>query len=297
MSVDRRLVALFLGVLAIVPGCVPPPEDNDRLIRFRGDTAMGQIQKRGTLVVGLESETAPIADTAPEEPQGFAVDLASDIAASLGVEIHFVSAPLLDLLDGVAGKNDVALDVAFPVVPLTELGVFFYAFSDPYFVGHQRLLTPSGTKLGPASVICLVDDPWASADHRWLDSFAEVSGPKPASDCLAMLASGTADAATATDVILARMAGNLASFEITGEQMSTEGYGVAVRDDLPGLAEYVNTVLAEAKLEGRWSEWYGEWFEAHLGPMDPPTLTGEDAAALYPVELDTNVPSPSPSDG
>ncbi len=255
---------------------------------------MGQIQKRGTLIVGLESETPPIADTSAPEPQGFGVDLGRDIAGSLGVEVHFVDAPLLDLLDGTAGKNDLTIDVAFPVVPLTEVGVFVYAFSDPYFVGHQRLLMPVGVGLGPGSLICIVDDPWATADRRWLDSVAEVTGPLPAEECLAMLASGTADAATATDVVLTRMAGDLASFEIVGEELSTEGYGVAVRDDLPGLAEYVNTVLAEAEVEGRWDEWYERWFEARLGPAEPPTLTAEDAAALYPVELTTPLPSPSP---
>jgi hypothetical protein len=53
------------------------------------------------------------------------------------------------------------------------------------------------------------------------------------------------------------------------------------------MADFVSSVLEEAQAEGRWSEWFEELIAPGLPsvPSDPPGLTVEEAAALYPQDL------------
>lgn len=272
-------------------GCIPDPPDNDELIDFRRDTAMGVIQDAGVLRVGIE-EHPPFATSRGPAPEGFLVDHARDVAAALGVEAEF-EVGSAEVLGDLVRAPDPALDVVFPLIPITEEVARHNAVTDPYWVGHQRLLVEAG------SAIEGIDD-LAGRRVCALRARSEVKlqlgfegGQVAAGDgrC-GRLANGGVDALTGLDVDLAELAQRLApapgAFLIVGEQISTMGYGGLVRDDLPGLADYVGTQLAEAKAEGRWMNWYHRWLGRFFAspPDAPPDMTAEEAAALYPTELD-----------
>jgi ABC-type amino acid transport substrate-binding protein len=72
---------------------------------------------------------------------------------------------------------------------------------------------------------------------------------------------------------------------ITGDALSTEGYGAAATTDLPGLAGFVNGALAAAKGDGRWTRAYNRWVAPYTNDPNPqpPALTLQDAAALFPI--------------
>ena len=254
----RRLTAFALCALLV--SCVPPEESNDRVKSYSEETVMGQIQQRGSMVVGIPSDYPPFAIVETGEagrlsaaPEGFVVDIAGLIAESLGVTPEFIAAPSDDLLDLVEIDRETGLptadtpaDLVFPMVPITEELVQKYTFTDPYWVGHTRELE------GPASGAREVP---ARPDR---------------------------------DVELLRFAFDNPGITITGEQQSTEGYGAAVRTGASTFATLASQVINEADAEGDWATFYDRWlarYFAEPAPDDVPIMTVEEAAALYPTEL------------
>ena len=265
----RRVAALALCALLV--SCVPPEESNDKVKSYSEETIMGQIQARGTLIVGIPTDYPPFAiveerETGPltSDPEGFVVDIAELIAESLGVEAEYIAAPSDELLELVeVDRNleptaETPADIVFPMVPITEELVQEYTFTDPYWVGHARELEiPAALGRGRGA---------------------------PGSYALRMLPNEPAP-----DVELLRFAYANPDAKITGEQWSTEGYGAAVRTKASTFAALASQVINEADAEGDWARFYERWlaeYFAEPAPENVPIMTVEEAAALYPIELD-----------
>lgn len=247
-----RTPAIVCAALLLTT-CVPPEENNDRIIRYQPDkTIMGAIQAAGVLRVGLPADSPPWA-SGGTEPEGFLVELAELVADSLGVETEYASASSVELMelvhvtdeelgddDGVLELEDTEVDIAFPLFHVTESLVLRRTLSDPYWVGHTRDLSADGEVI-----------------------------------------------ATDRDVLLAIEAAGMPGATITGEQHSTEGYGAVVRTGASTFATLVSQVFNEADAEGDWERFYDRWLAQYFDANEPPIpiMTVEDAAALYPVAV------------
>lgn len=241
--------ALAACAFVLLGGCVPPEESNDKIKRYDPETnIMGQIQQRGVLRVGLPEDHPPFAIVDEGgDPEGFLVDMSGLIADSLGVEPEFVAAPSEELLEMVTPDPDdpeaeTTADVVFPMTYITERLVKRFTFSDPYWVGHTRVIVE-----------------------------------------------GELEGLVGHDVVLLRRAYGSPGTKIGGEQQSTEGYGAAVRTGTTTFATIVSQVVNEADAEGDWSRFYERWLAGYFAEPDPesvPIMSVEDAAALYPVELE-----------
>lgn len=142
------VACLVIGLSA----CVPPEESNDRIKTYDPEAnIMGQIQARGVMRIGIPSDHPPFAIT--EGPaRGFVVDLGRLAAESLGVDPEFVAAPSAELLEMIRLDPDecgaeTELDLAFPMVPITEEMITAFTFTDPYWVGHTRSLLRDGVEI------------------------------------------------------------------------------------------------------------------------------------------------------
>jgi ABC-type amino acid transport substrate-binding protein len=239
----------------LLASCVPAEESNDRIKRYDPeDSIMGEIQERGAMRIGIPSDYPPFAIVEDgAEPEGFVVDMGTLIAEALGVEAEFVAVPSTELLDLVeVDRNSEPLaadpaDIVFPMLPISEQLVQSYTFTDPFWVGHTR----------------------------------ELEGP-PAPEREVMVA-------PARDVELLHVAYENPGLKITGEQQSTEGYGAAVRTGAVTFATLASQVINEADAEGDWSAFYERWLAKYFAdpaPDDIPIMTVEEAAALYPSDLD-----------
>lgn len=282
MRASLRLGVLLLALAAAA--CVPPVPDNDVFVEFDEETTMGEIQAAGELVVALPDDVGdPWVD--------FATPVAEDIADALRVDVVIRSRPNEELLDMVAGG---AADIAFPVLTVTEDLVREHAFSDPIYIGHQRLVVPTGS--GVESVgdlegeVCSPVDPAIGVElHELKPGLGTLPlEPGDALGCVELLDDGLAGSATAPDVLLATILDELGSgFEIVGDQLTTEPLAAVVERGAPAWVDYVNKIITEFDQEGRWAASY----EEHLGPLlggetpDPPNMTLEEAAALFPADL------------
>jgi polar amino acid transport system substrate-binding protein len=276
---------LLVIVLVASAACVPPVPDNDEFVRFDEETVMGLIQDEGVLVVGLPDDVG-------EPWTGFATEVATDVAESLRVDLEFELRPN-DELVGLVDSGEI--DIAFPVLTITEELVRKHAFSDPIYVSHQRLLAPSDSgveTVGDVSgEVCSPIDDATGVELQELNPAAVTVPLKPgnAAGCIQLLVDGLVDVATAPDVLLATMMAGLPSgYEVTGEQLSTEPLAISLEPGASGWVDYVNKIITELDQEGRWTASYERHFAPLLGgeAPEPPNMTLEEAAALFPADLE-----------
>ncbi len=281
----RALARSLAVVLALVAAaCVPPPPNDDEFVRFDEETVMGEIQAEGTLVAGVPDDVG-------EPWVEFVTPVANDVADSLRVDLEVRSHPneeLVGLVD--AG----AIDIAFPVLTLTEELVRKHAFSDPVYVAHQRLVVPAGEAVETVDdlsgeVCSPIDDATGVELQELNESVVTVPlEPGNAAGCVPLLEDGLVSSATAPDVLLASIVAELGrGYEVAGEQLTTEPLGISLESGASGWVDYVNKIITEFDQEGRWAHSY----EESLGPLlggetpEPPNMTVEEAAALFPADL------------
>lgn len=285
-----RFVVCAVIVTLLGAACVPPEPVVDLSKEYSEDTVMGEIQAAGHIVIGIPDDAYPLGYVDQnDEPQGFAAELGREIADKLGVDARFISGSSEQLL---SLPKDGAADVTFPALAITEERVDEkYQFSDPYYVAHQRLLVRSED--GVTSVrdlageeVCAIAGDETQVRLDKIDNTIEVIEADP-QDCLSQLTDAEVAAVTGPDFLLAglrlQQPGELT---VTGDQLTTEGVGAVIERGAAAWTDYVNGVLFFAKSEGLWERAFMETIGQGLGEsVEPPEITAEEAAALYPTEV------------
>ena len=297
----KLLISSLVTCALFVAGCVPPEPEEDLIRDFDPETTvMGAIQASGTLNVGIPE--SPLAEEAPVS--GFLSDYAALIAEALGVEAEYATGSTEELLAGIDAGT---IDVAFPLLPMTETAVRRNAVSDPWYVAHQRFLIPDASPGVSPDEVTIASLPLDATVCYLLD---EDTGLDPSdvredivvdevTDLLDCIEDEMPAAITATDLqlidakatfeqrCLDESNAKCPSFRILGPQLTTVGYGAVVETGATGWLEFVTKVLEEAQAEGAWAELYDEHLAPHLEDPsnEPPGLTAEEAAALYPRDL------------
>lgn len=319
----RRLLATasLCATLALT-ACVPAVPEDDEFKRFNPDTTvMGRVQEAGVLKTGLPNDRQAFAlassecsSAAPcDGVEGFAFELAQEVADALRVDHEVYAVPNDELISLIEGGE---VDLAFPMVPITESLVRKHSFTDPFLVGHQRVMVPgeiaeteefvledlATTGASPAATgkVCefIFPDVGISVSELGLD--LEVQQVGEPQGCGALFLKGEIAAAVGHDLPLAGIIPFLAGTcgeggcpgvpplpRFVGGQLSTEGYGALVPSGESAWNDFVTQVIEESQQEGRWTTHYGEWLQPLLGGEipSPPGMSVEEAAALFPADL------------
>lgn len=109
------------------------------------DRAWEQIQKSGTLRVGMDTGVPPFAMPANGDIQGFDADLARDLGARIGLAVTIVNTPSDALYDALLTGRVDALVAALPVTPEFRRDV---AYSSPYIEMGERAVVHLGSEIG-----------------------------------------------------------------------------------------------------------------------------------------------------
>ena len=288
-SAIRRLAgaALVLWLCA----CVPVEEEVDLSRRFPPETIMGAIQQRDEIVIGIRANAEPLGslEMSSGRPRGLSARLGNYLAQTLGVEARFVPGSSAGLIEMVERGG---ADIAFVTAPLTERAVRSHSFADPYYIGHQRLLVAEGRAAVSdlrGTTVCSAVDAITGVSLDELEPSVKVLETDRIKKCIEWIRRGRADAATAVDSTLVSIkleldrGGGPEKWSIEGPQLSTVGFAPVVPPGVPAYENFVGAVLAGAVGEGVWARAYGELLAPHLGPSEPPALSVEEAAALYPI--------------
>ena len=281
---------VILSVALVASGCVPPETEVDLSRDYTEDTVMGEIQAAGHITIGIPDDAYPLGYADQNgDARGFAAELATKIAETLDVEARFITGTSEQLLE--LPERGIA-DVTFPAVAITESRVRKYQFSDPYYISHQQLLVPAGSDVeavgdltnGTACAIGTHGEGIVALED--LEPTIEVTEAE-AQQCLHFLRRGEVDAVTGPDYLLGGLAlSDPGKYEVTGDELTTEGIGAVVERGASAWTDFVNGVFYLAEQEGLWAEAYSENLEPALAiSKEPPSLTAEEAAALYPTEI------------
>ena len=285
------VLALVLGAL-LVAGCGDDDDEEDgggepaaEAQQFPADTTLGKIQKAGEITIGVKFDVPPFGFKNPQtnEVEGFDVDMGKFIAEELGVEPKFIEA-ISD--NRIPFLERGTVDLILSTMTINAERDMEIDFSEPYYVAQGRILVPKGSDikgledLGGKGVCTALGSTYEEtirteapdADLKLVDTYSE---------CLELLQNEAIDAISTDDVILTGMIIQDDSLEMVGDPLTTEPYGVGIKEGEKQLKKFVDGVLKKVEEDGRWEETYKKWVGRHVGKEEPPPdMTLQEALDL-----------------
>ena len=250
----KRMIAVMLAVfmLASVMTMAASAKGSDDLLET--------IQKRGTIIVGLEGDWAPWSYVDEnDELTGYDVEVAKAIADKLGVEIQIVPGEWDGLFAGMdAGRYDMVVNG----VEVTEERADKYDFSTPYAYIRTALIVK-----GDNDSIKTFEDlkgkktanSIASTYMNLAESYgATCYGVSTLDETLTMVLQGRVDATlnaivSFTDYMAQHPDSNL-KVVATTEEASNVAIPMRKGDETASLREAVNKAIDELREDGTLSE-------------------------------------------
>lgn len=263
-AVGLSAAALLTGSLA---GCASSTEVDAPVSE---GNSLEQILQKGKIVVGVKFDTRPYGfiPEGQSEPAGFDIDLATEIADRLGVEVELVQVNSQNrILNLQSGKVD-ALMASMLRTPDREKEI---DFSLPYLSDDQLLLVPAGSDieglgdLGPDTTVAVVQG--TPEEQILLDNAP--AGVKTVTyqswpDALQSLYRGEAQAVTTSLGILYGLkessdaAGN--PVEIVGDSFNDGPIAAGFRKGDAELIEAFNDSLLAIQEDGTYEEIFMKWW-------------------------------------
>lgn len=174
MVAPRPRYPLVLILLALVLGACQSLSPSPSAASAR----LPQILARGALRVGLTGDQPPLnMQSKSGQLEGMEVDLATALAASMGVRLDLVQKPFPELLPALQ-KGDV--DVVISGVTITPERNTQVAFAGPYFVTGKSILTKQST-LKEVQDARQLDDPqrtYVTLGGSTSETFVKTTFPK-----------------------------------------------------------------------------------------------------------------------
>jgi ABC-type amino acid transport substrate-binding protein len=286
------LLAWVLGAL-LVAGCGDDDDEEEggggepaaEAKQFPADTTLGKIQKAGEITIGVKFDVPPFGFKNPQtnEVEGFDVDMGSFIAEGLGVEPKLIEA-ISD--NRIPFLERGTVDLILSTMTINAERDMEIDFSEPYYIAEGRILVPKGSDikgledLGGKSVCTTLGSTYEEtirteapdADLKLVDTYSE---------CLELLQNKAIDAISTDDVILTGMIVQDDSLQMVGDRLTTEPYGVGIKEGDKQLKRFVDGVLKKVEADGRWKKTYQKWVGRHIDRQEqPPDMTLQEALEL-----------------
>lgn len=250
---------------------------------FDDGTRMKELADAGTIKIGVKYDQPGLGfkDAASDTPTGFDVEMAKQLAASLGItgdDIEWVETisdnrePFLE---------DGTVDLVLASYSITDERRQVVGQAGPYLVTGQQLLVAADSDI--ASVDDVKGEEVCSVTGSTSLDNIEAEGAKPVgfdtySECVEKVLDGTVSAMSTDGTILAGYAAqNEGELKVVGDQFSEERIGVGYSIDRPEMCQWIVDTITQAYDDGA----YEEAFNATLGPsgVDVPELPEMDACA------------------
>ena len=222
--------------------------------------------------VGTDPTFPPLEyrDNSSSQITGFDVDLMEAIGREAGHPIELVALPFDGIIPALQAHS---IDAAISAITITAERARAIDFSRPYFEAGLAIVVrdkgPQPSTLEQLKGLRLavqIGTTGAIAANKVPG--AQVSSFDSTPLALQELANGNADAVV-NDVpatLYAIQQAHLSGLRISGEQLSTEYYGIALPTDSPIEAQ-INTALGKLLADGRYAQIYRKWLGA-----EPPQL-------------------------
>jgi ABC-type amino acid transport substrate-binding protein len=291
------MLALALGVL-VASGCGDDDDEGGggsaatttapaQRQSFAAGTTMAKLQKAGEITIGVKFEVPPFGfkNVKTGDIEGFDIDVANAIAADLGVKPKFIEA-LSD--NRIAFLKDGTADLILSTMTINAERDEEIDFSEPYFIARGRILVKADDD-SIKSVSDLNGKKVCTALGSTYEATLKKQAPRAKttlvdgySECLEAIQNGSVDAVSTDDVILTGMIIQDDSLKLVeGKELTTEPYGVGIKEGDTGMKEFVDDSIQKFKDDGRWAKSYEKWVGQYTKePQDPPTMTLKEAIDL-----------------
>ena len=266
------VLLILLVVAALILGCAQPQEKP----KATPTATVAPTEKPyslvtpGYLTVGSDITYPPFeyTDEKTGKYAGFDIDLMTEIAKRMGLEVKFVNTAWDGIIPGLVAKK---YDVICSAMTITEERAKQVDFSDPYFEAKQVIITRVDSDIkdvqdlegkivavqqgttGDFAAQRLIDEKGIKFEIKRFDATPEA---------LMAIQKGDADAAIIDNFVayLAVKENSDIYKVVESKEFAPEYYGIAVNKDNPGLLEKINEVLKEIKQDGTYDKIYNKWF-------------------------------------
>ncbi|MER6180625.1 MULTISPECIES: glutamate ABC transporter substrate-binding protein [unclassified Streptomyces] len=244
--------ALVLSLTATACG----GDDGDSDSTDSGSSGGGKIK------VGIKYDQPGLGLKEPDGSfSGFDVDVATYVAKELGYkpdQIEFVETKSADRENALA-RGDVKFIAA--TYSINDERKQKVDFAGPYLLAHQDLLVKADSDITKATDLngknlCSVTGSTSAQNVK--NDFAPKANLKQVggySECISGLQSGTVDALTTDDSILAGFAAQSqykGKFKLAGLKLSNENYGIGVKKGDTATVDKINKALEKMVSSGAW---------------------------------------------
>ncbi|GGW22905.1 MULTISPECIES: glutamate ABC transporter substrate-binding protein [Streptomyces] len=255
----RKVSAASAAVLALALAATACGSDD------KDDTSSGSTSGGGDKIkIGIKYDQPGLGLKEPDGSfSGFDVDVATYVAKELGYEpnqITFVETKSADR-ENALSRGDVKFIAA--TYSINDERAKKVDFAGPYLLAHQDLLVKKDSDIAKGADLngknlCSVTGSTSAQNVR--DKIAPKANLKQLggySECIAALQSGSVDAVTTDDSILAGFAAQdkyKGQFKLVGEKLSNENYGVGVKKGDKATVDKINAALEKMVSDGAWDK-------------------------------------------
>ncbi|BEL08378.1 glutamate ABC transporter substrate-binding protein [Actinoplanes sichuanensis] len=264
------------------PTCNPraslrPPASMPKPNRMPVDSTMAEIQQRGRLIIGIDQNAYLFGfrDPGSGELVGFEIDFGREIARAIFGDPTKVEFRAITTAERIPKLQSEEVDLVIRTMSMTCERWQQVLFSTEYIPSRQRLLVRKADKIndfpdlkgkkvcatkGSTSIVTIAKQPY---------NLIPVSTDSTL-DCLVLLQQGQVDAVSTIDILLAGLAAQDPTTEVTGTAVSDEPAGIGIPLEHRDMAGFVNGVLDKMRADGTWTDIYNKWLKERLGPATPP---------------------------
>lgn len=255
----------------------PDPTASLRPNGTRTGPALDAIRARGRLLVGLDpgSNLFSFRDPTTGTLSGFDVEIAREIARDLLGDPAKIEFRMLGSAEREQALQDHTVDVVVKTMTITCDRRQRVSFSTSYLTAHQRVLTVRDSGIGglgdlAGKRVCVVRGTTSLERIRRQQPAASILTVPSWADCLVVLQQRQVDAVSTDDTLLAGLAIQDPLTVVTGENLSTEQYGIGIPKDQNDLERFVNGTLERIRGDGTWNRLYQRWLAPELGDAAVP---------------------------
>jgi len=227
-----------------------------------GGAASGGASAGGPVTIGIKFDQPGLGQQVGNDYQGFDVTVARYVAKELGyTDVTFKESP--------SAQRETLLQsgqvkMIFATYSITDERKQKVSFGGPYFVAGQDLLVKNDNAdiTGPETLngkkLCSVTG--STSAQKIKDTLAtgvQLQEFDTYSKCVQALNSGSIDAVTTDNVILAGFAAQKqyqGKLKVVGKPFSEERYGVGIKQGDTALCESVNTAIQKMVDDGSWQK-------------------------------------------
>ncbi|MBL1078523.1 glutamate ABC transporter substrate-binding protein [Nocardia sp. 2] len=266
----------------------------------RPDTAAPEPPPR-TLTVGIKFDQPGLSTRAADgKPEGFDVDTAVYIAGKLGVRPEHITwrEARSDQRENLLSSG--AVDFVVASYSITAGRQQLVSFAGPYLLAGQDLLVRQSERsitrpedLNGRTVCTAEGSTSAEKIRRSFAKSVQLTTRDTYAQCVADLITGTVDAVTTDDVILAGFAAeHVGTLKVVGHRFTRERYGVGIRKGDTDLQARITSAIRMMIADGTWRK----SMETNLSatgykPFAAPLVFNAPDKALTPTDPTTLDPA------